>query len=83
MKILGIRGSPRKGNPEAIILKIQQLLRGKGVENEADSKRKIDLAKKSAERNFLKVHEKELSVLEKFVNQGLISAANKLGICLY
>lgn len=34
MKILSICGSPRKGNSEAIILKIQQLLKEKGVENE-------------------------------------------------
>lgn len=34
MKILSICGSPRKGNSEAIVLKIQQLLEEKGVENE-------------------------------------------------
>jgi len=33
-KILSICGSPRKGNSEAIALKIQQLLKEKGVENE-------------------------------------------------
>jgi len=34
MKILSICGSPRKGNSEAIILKLQQQLKEKGVENE-------------------------------------------------
>lgn len=34
MKILSICGSPRKGNSEAIILRTQQLLKEKGVENE-------------------------------------------------
>ncbi len=34
MKILSICGSPRKGNSETIILKIQQLLKEKGVDNE-------------------------------------------------
>lgn len=34
MKILSICGSPRKGNSETIILRIQQLLQEKGVENE-------------------------------------------------
>lgn len=34
MKILSICGSPRKGNSEAIILRIQQLLKEKGVDNE-------------------------------------------------
>jgi len=34
MKILSICGSPRKGNSEAIALKIQALLKEKGVENE-------------------------------------------------
>ena len=34
MKILSICGSPRKGNSEAILLRIQRLLKEKGVENE-------------------------------------------------
>jgi len=34
MKILSICGSPRKGNSEAILLKIQQLLKERGIENE-------------------------------------------------
>lgn len=34
MKILSICGSPRKGNSEAILLKTQQLLKEKGVDNE-------------------------------------------------
>ena len=34
MKILSICGSPRKGNSEAIILKIQQFLKKEGVDNE-------------------------------------------------
>lgn len=34
MKILSICGSPRKGNSEAILLKLQEILKKKGVENE-------------------------------------------------
>lgn len=34
MKILSICGSPRKGNSETILLKLQELLRTRGVENE-------------------------------------------------
>ncbi len=34
MKIVSICGSPRKGNSETILLKLQELLRQKGVENE-------------------------------------------------
>lgn len=34
MKILSICGSPRKGNSETILFKIQQLLKDKGIENE-------------------------------------------------
>lgn len=34
MKVLSICGSPRKGNSEAIVLRIQKLLKEKGVENE-------------------------------------------------
>ena len=34
MKILSICGSPRKGNSETILLRIQQILKDKGVENE-------------------------------------------------
>jgi multimeric flavodoxin WrbA len=34
MKILSICGSPRKGNSEAVILKLQKLLKKKGVDNE-------------------------------------------------
>lgn len=34
MKILSICGSPRKGNSEAIIFRVQQLLKEKGVNNE-------------------------------------------------
>lgn len=34
MKILSICGSPREGNSEAIILRIQQLFKEKGVDNE-------------------------------------------------
>ena len=34
MKILSICGSPRKGNSEAIIFRLQKLLKEKGVQNE-------------------------------------------------
>ncbi len=34
MKILSICGSPRRGNSEATILKLQELLKERGVENE-------------------------------------------------
>jgi len=34
MKILSICGSPRKGNSEAVLFKIQKLLKQQGVENE-------------------------------------------------
>jgi len=34
MRILSICGSPRKGNSEAILLKLQEILRAKGVDNE-------------------------------------------------
>lgn len=34
MKILSICGSPRKGNSETILLRIQELLKEKGIENE-------------------------------------------------
>lgn len=34
MNILSICGSPRKGNSEAILLKLQEILKKKGVENE-------------------------------------------------
>lgn len=34
MKILSICGSPRKGNSEAILFKLQKMLKVKGVENE-------------------------------------------------
>jgi len=34
MKILSICGSPRKGNSEAILLRLQKLLKEKGVDNE-------------------------------------------------
>lgn len=34
MKILSICGSPRKGNSEAILLKLQEILKKKGIENE-------------------------------------------------
>ena len=34
MKILSICGSPRKGNSEAILLRLQQLFKEKGIDNE-------------------------------------------------
>lgn len=34
MKILSICGSPRKGNSETILLKLQEMLRAQGVDNE-------------------------------------------------
>jgi multimeric flavodoxin WrbA len=34
MKVLSICGSPRKGNSESILLKLQKLLKAKGISNE-------------------------------------------------
>lgn len=34
MKVLSICGSPRKGNSEAVLLRLQKLLKEKGVDNE-------------------------------------------------
>ena len=43
MKILSICGSPRKGNSETILLKIKELLKERGVENEIILLRKKDI----------------------------------------
>lgn len=43
MKILSICGSPRKGNSEAILLKLQKLLKAKGVENKIILLRKKEI----------------------------------------
>ncbi|MBL7159259.1 flavodoxin family protein [Candidatus Microgenomates bacterium] len=43
MKILSICGSPRKGNSETILLRIQALLKKKGIENEIILLRKKEI----------------------------------------